>query len=317
MHVPLLSRLWSQRKSRQDCSREKTAWASASPVRVCFSGRDLGGSWLIRGAQMAATRLNWAAIPEPAPKIWDKFDVFCFVKHPVPELMKALKDRGKKVVLDVVDGWRQPEEDRECSDAETARRLFSEKWAGLPADAWIYPNQAMWEDLSGRFPGTAIYHHYYPGLVPTAPREQARVVGYQGEARFLGPWQEILQRLCEKLGLIFQVNPSALSEVDIGFAGRGGAYDSFLANRYKSNVKLANFLGAGLPCVVSGKENAYRETEVKGVRFFSTEAELEAALRVLVSREEREKVQKAFLASRDRFSLQTVASQFDAFFSGL
>lgn len=316
MHLPLVSRIWTKWRAGRDASPEKADWATDSPVRVCYCGRNLAGSWTIRGLQMASARRNWAAIAEPGPRQWDSYDVFCFVKHPMPQLMADLRGLGKKVVFDVVDSWKQPEEGLN-SDAASAKVLFTEKWNRLSSDAWIYPNKAMWEDFHEAFPGVVLYHHFRPGLEPAPVRERVSVVAYEGDPRFLGPWKESLSRLGGQLGFELRINPPDLREADIGFAARGGEHDCFLSNRYKSNVKLANFLGAGLPCIVGEKEVAYRETAPDGVRFVSDEATLEAVLRALLPAAERARVQKGLLAARSRFELRNVALEYEIFFSSL
>ena len=94
-------------------------------------------------------------------------------------------------------------------------------------------------------------------------------------------------------------------------------HGSRMAQRYKSNVKLAYFYAAGLPCVIHADEVSCRETAVPEVRTFSTEQELEAQLRSLLPYEERCRVHLAFLAESRRYRLETVAEQYETYFRQL
>lgn len=286
----------------------------ASPVDVCFTAAKFASSWQIRGVQMAASRTNWfcASSGEVGPR---SFEIACVVKWPDAKLIHRLKTEGKLVVLDVVDGWAQPEDDLRVKNLEQARELFLQKWKPLAFDAFIFPNRQMCEDLRDLVgPSTFLYHHYRPGLQPIVIRERPRTLGYEGEATYLGEWKKVLVGICREFDLRLVVNPNRITDLDIGFAGRGGPYDAFLANRYKSNVKLANFIGAGIPCVVSAKEGAYSETAPKGVRFFSTPEDLRAHIAALIPFETRTAAQVSLLKARPDFSRQTMAAALEAFF---
>lgn len=288
-----------------------------SPIRVLFAGGSEAGSWEMRGKQIASTRSNWKA--EHDPKETDGWDVFCFVKHPRLELMRELKNQGKVVVYDVIDSWKQPEEGMRIQNADEARVLFQEKWIGLTTSAFIFPNQAMQADLGRLTPhSTVIYHHYRPEIVsPVEIRKQAKILAYEGNTDFLGEWRRVAERVAKKVGLKFECNPKDISTADIGFAARGGKHRGYMPHRYKSNVKLANFYGLGLPCVVQADEQSYRETDRGEVVFFRDEAELEKDLSRLLDAGTREKIQRNFLQHRHEFHLETIASQYERFFATL
>ncbi len=308
------NRFYQRWLAGRDSAAAKAPFARAASVRVCFCGLNRGGSWQIRGVQVASARTNWKAIAEPSPRVWDDFDVFCYIKHPDRERMNALKAGGKTVVLDIVDGWRQPEDGLLHGDLPSARRLFEEKWRGLPVSAWIYPDRTMWEDFRDVAPGEVLYHHFRPDLLSRPARSKALTLAYEGDERFLGPWRGAIETLAKRFGLTFVINPPDLAEMDLGIAARGGEHDSFLARRYKSNVKLANFIGAGVPCLVPSEADAYRETAPEGVRFFSTEAELEQGLGELMNAAERARIKAVFAKTRGAFALETLATEFERFF---
>lgn len=294
---------------------QKYDFAVKSPVRVCFTGGSKAGSWEMRGEQMAATRTNWAAKHDLSSEDEARFDAFVFVKHPNAKVMKKLRTAGKLVLYDVIDSWAQPADGLTHTSVSQARELFRRKWAGLSADVFIFANHTMFADLRPLVPGgTFLYHHYRPEYEPLKPlSEVARVVGYEGNSAYLGEWLPRLQAACDRLGLELRLNPADLRDVDIGFAARGGEHDSFLANRYKSNVKLANFYGAGIPCVVGAKEVSYHETDNGSVRFFADEAQLVAQLEALKDYETRKAVRESFLKVREAYSLPTICGRLESF----
>ena len=127
----------------------------------------------------------------------------------------------------------------------------------------------------------------------------------------------MIAEACGLRGWNFEINPVDITKVDIGIAVRGGEHDSFLANRYKSNVKLANFIGAGIPCIVGDKERSYHETDEGSVRFFQTPAQLARHLDALVPAPARQVVRDRFIKARERYQLSTISEQYEAFFRGL
>jgi hypothetical protein len=105
--------------------------------------------------------------------------------------------------------------------------------------------------------------------------------------------------------------------VDLGIAARGGVHDSFLANMYKSNVKLANCYGAGLPCVMTAKDRSYHETDQGDVRFFANASQLETQIDALLDYETRRRTQERFVAMRGDFAIAQMADVFERFFMAL
>lgn len=282
--------------------------------RTCFFGLSAMGSWKIRAQQVASARPGWTATAQLGPAQILGHDVFCAIKRPFRARLRLLHGLGKTVLYDVLDCWQQPRDGIENDDLDKVRRYFERHLDGLPVDGVIFPNRTMMEDLGDLVPNpVCIYHHFWPGMTPIEVRERARIVGYQGEAAYLGPWHSVLERTCRALGLRFVVNPRDLRRIDIGVAARGGDHASLMARRYKSNVKLANFYGAGIPCVVDAAEASYRETDNGEVRFFATAGELAARLEELLPHAVRLRVHESFLLARRQFTLHAIADRYEAY----
>lgn len=287
----------------------------SSPVRICFTGRVRKGSWKIRGLQIAAARRNWNAVYELGHGDVSKYDLFCVVKKPDEKILSFLRKMGAPIVYDVVDNWAQPEDGLRVRGVASARELFREKFAQIKAYSYIFPNRTMKEHCRSLVPhATYIYHHYWPGIRVNPIREQVHTVGYEGNPRYLGPWEEIARELCTKMGWKFVINPEDSSVIDIGLAARGGDDDNFLSNTYKSNVKLANFYGAGTPCVVSAKEVSYHETDNGDVRFFANRDQLARQLESLRGYEVRKAIQDRFLREREKYSIANISAAYEAYF---
>lgn len=293
--------------------------ARGSPVRVCFTGNNRAGSWEIRGRQIAATRSTWHAAQHIEKSDIDRFDLFCFVKRPQPEVMARVREAGKPIVLDVIDSWAQPDDGLKHTDLASARRLFAAQWQALPPiDAFIFPNRTMQRDLAPLVRSSiVIYHHYWPDIGRNPVRPDAATVGYEGNVGYLGEWHAIVADICRHKGMQFVTNPDSLTAIDIGFAARGGSHASFLAHRYKSNVKLANCYGSGTPCAMSHRDWAAHETDCGDVRFFATAAQLERQIEALRGHDLRLRIHEAFRRAATPFHIDRIADTFEQFFVGL
>lgn len=276
------------------------------------------GSWKVRAQQIATARVQWHAVGNLEPHDILTHEVFVAVKRPFRTRMRLLRAMGKTVLYDVVDCWAQPADGLRHPDLPSIRDYFTRFFADLPVDGVIFPNRQMYEDLHDLVPNaTWIYHHFWPGMEPITIRERAEVVGYEGAPAYLGPWCDVVEAACKQLGLRFVVNPEDLRSIDIGFAARGGPHASMMAHRYKSNVKLANFYGAGIPCLVNDSEVSYHETDDGEVRFFATEQQLVERLAELRSFETRQRIQASFLRTREKYTLAAIADQYDAYLARL
>jgi glycosyltransferase involved in cell wall biosynthesis len=272
------------------------------------------GSWKIRASQIASARREWHSTGSLEPYDILHHAAFIAVKRPFRSALRLLANLGKATIFDVVDCWAQPADGLRYRDLPAIRGWFREFVRDLAVDGVIFPNRTMREDLGDLVQNpTTIYHHYWPDMAPIEVRERARRVGYQGEPEYLGQWRPVIERICRRHGLEFVVNPTDFRSLDIGFAARGGVHASTLAHRYKSNVKLANFYGAALPCVVNDSELAYRETDNGQVRFFATERELEDRIVELLPYETRLDVHRSFLDERRKYTLEVIAAQYDEF----
>ncbi len=298
-----------------------TAQQSVSNTpRVCFWGDGASGSWLMRAEQIAAMRPEWDAFGKHdfSPSQLGDYDVLCIIKRFDLPLALHAHALGKAVVYDPVDPWVQPCDGLVNNSISRVLDYFHRFFEGLPVDGVIFPNRKMMEDHGHLMPNaTTIYHHYRQNTKPIKIREKAEVIGYEGRAEYLGPWEQIVTDVAAKLGLKFVVNPAHLGLCDIGFAARGGLHGSMMASRYKSNVKLANLMGAGIPAIVQSDEQSYREVDNGYVKFFTDEAQLEDCLRQVLPYEHRQEIHQSFLADRTPYSLEAIAAQYETYFQSV
>lgn len=220
------------------------------------------------------------------------------------------------MVFDIVDSWAQPDDGLRYSDLSGARAFFSTVWGDWPKiHSFIFPNRAMQRDLSSLVRhSTCIYHHYRPGISVNPIRRAVATIGYEGNVGYLGEWRAIIEDVSTKRGLNFVVNPENLSQADLVFIARGGVHGSYMAHRYKSNVKLANALGSGSPCLALEKEWSCHETDTGDVRFFANREQLEVQLNVLLDQETRRSIHKNFMLARHAFAIDRIANDFEAYF---
>lgn len=286
-------------------------------ARVCFLGYEHLGSWKIRGEQIAAQRSKWVAAGEITDNLLGEFEIFCVVKYFKPGWEELLKKHKKIVVIDVVDGWRQPADHATVKNPENAQQLFKKRWRKWRfADAFIFPTMAMKEDLHRLVPlSSVIYHHFRPGMDINPIRPNVQSIGYEGSPEFLGNWCTVLDNYCKAHNIDFIINPTSLSSIDIGVAVRGNEHDSYLTRRYKSNVKLANFYGSGTPCAVQNGQSAYHETDCDSVPFFRDKTELIAVLDLL--RQDytaRKRLHEEFILASSEYGVRRIADQYEQFF---
>lgn len=299
---------------------------TASPLNVIFCGygeKVSSGAWKMRAEQIASRRTNWQAITIPTEEQLATADLVCFVKKPNNELIKLARALGRTVIYDVIDSWKQPHNNRAASNMAEARQFFRNHWKHFDKfDGHIFATRRMYEDLSAlsRYP-TYIYHHSNPLLKVSPLREIAKTVGYQGDERFLGRWRPIIEELCAARGLDFTVNPADYGIIDIGFAVRDDDFAGYFPNKYKSNVKMANFMATGTPCIVGTSEVAYHEVGMGGIGIFDDTklngAQLAARLEALLPLTARQAARADLLAAAPHFYLPAIADQFERYFTAV
>lgn len=287
-----------------------------SPVRALFTSRSSAGAWQVRGEQIAALRANWRAVNQPSDDDIAACDLLCVVKKPDPHVIARARRLGKAVVFDIVDSWAQPDDGLRCKGLEDARALFRPLWSAIAADGYVFPTRRMAQDLGPLVrQGVTIYHHHWPQLAPNPVRAQVRTVGYEG-ADYLGPWQGRIELACAGRGLRFVANPRDYNELDIVILVRGGEHGNFLSRRYKSNVKLANAYGAGMPALAHVDEMSAHDTDCGDVLFFtdrpgSFERQLD---RLCASHALRQSIHRRLRAQAARYRVDRAAASFEAFF---
>jgi len=250
-------------------------------ARVLITGRGTSGSFQIRGVQLGAA-LGATVIPNAVQV--DEFDQIILVKRATPELLQRLK--GKPIIWDVVDAWPQPI-GNSWTRAECMEWLKTTVYLLKPAGI-IAATHAMMDDLKSFYSGPVLWlpHHYRPGLHKYPVRYDVLNVGYEGGVKYLGKWLPILQRECKAKGWNFVMNPPSITSLDLIVALRDAK--GYAPRAYKSNVKLANAQGSGIP-IICNRESGYLETAGPGVKWADTEEELCEALEEMVSYKERSK----------------------------
>ena len=263
---------------------------SAAPVKVLFTGRANGGSWQIRGVQMAAG--IGEAIPMASAERCREADVIVGVKRIPPELLENIRRSGKPWAWDIVDAYPQPE----CSrwNEQEARFWFEERLRSLRPDFLIWPTKRMQRDLGNEAAGAIIPHHFRPGLGKNPIREALGCVGYEGAEPYLGHWAGVLEVEARRVGAKFLVNPPSLTECDAVVAFRSGTADCYATRHWKSNVKLANAQGSGTP-FLGQPDCGYLETASGAELWCETREEIRCALELLRSRATREKISSRML----------------------
>lgn len=279
-------------------------------VNLLFTGNGTAGSWIVRGEQIGQA-LGAHVAPKATVADFKAADLTVCVKR-VPEArLLALRASGKPWVLDVLDFYPQPL----CSTwgASEAIRWAQARLAFLRPDGVIWPNQRMAEDVGFNGPQAVIYHHHRPGIRRNPIRERVSVVGYEGAAPYVDGWRAHIESECDKRGWRFAINPPSLAETDIVLALRGGPWNGYVPEHWKSNVKLANAHGSGTPFVGSPEEG-YRETQT-GAEYWARDlGGLRMAFDWLTPPKNREAVAERFLANA--YTLDQAAKDYRAFLCG-
>jgi hypothetical protein len=278
-------------------------------MNLIITGRGTSGSWKIRGEQLGAA--IGAAVQANANKL-SGFDLGIVVKRAPADLMHRMRVARLPVVYDVVDGWPQPVGNHEWRRTECMqwlRRQVSEiKPVGIVASTKVMATDCAEFGL----PVLALPHHARPGQRRNPIRERVQRVGYEGAPQYLGRWQERIERYCRSKGWEFLMDPAGLDAVDIVVAVRDCA--GYAAQKWKSNVKLANAQGSGTPCIVDS-EAAYVETATGGEVFVSEPNDVSAAFESLETEEARQKASRQLQTGT--LTLERVATEYKQWLTAL
>lgn len=272
-------------------------------MNVLMVGTGAGGSWQVRGVQLGRA-IGACVTSSPTQADVDRADVIVLVKRAIYSAAALVRGSGKLVIWDAVDFWRQAyENSTQITDhVATVKRLQADAGVSLVIGA----TKAMADAVGGVY----LPHHSRPGLTPQAPRTDAKVVAYEGQQKYLGPWCKALETACRALGLTFVVNPPDLREADIVVAVRGGKHDGAVCQEWKSGVKLVNALCAGKP-VLSQRSAAFREIQPHGIPVDDPKF-LTEQIRYAMSFEARQQAYEVGKARAWEFLLETVASQYQS-----
>jgi hypothetical protein len=279
-------------------------------MKLLFTGNGTAGSWLCRGHQIGYA-LGATVDPLAGVKEFAAADVTVVVKRVNDERLAALRAAGRPWVLDVLDFYPQPE-------AASWSQREAIQWAQarlkkLSPTGVIWPNARMAEDVGFSGAQSVIYHHHRPGIRRNPIRRDVKLVGYEGAAPYIEKWRPHIEAECDKRGWQFVLNPPQLAELDIVLALRGGNWNGYVPEHWKSNVKLANAHGSGTPFIGS-PECGYRET-ASGCEYWASDlGSLRTAFDWLTEQRARENVSDRFL--QRAYSVDQAATAYRGFLCG-
>lgn len=274
---------------------------------VLFAGFSSSGSWAIRGVQIA-TALSSSHRCRPERSEFRDKKVVVLVKRVPGEYVEAARRSKARVVWDCVDAWPQPV-GNSWTKAEAMAWLKSELLRIKP-DVAIGATEAMASDIASLgYSSICIPHHYNPSIKqrPLAPLISR--VGYEGGEQYIKRWGVQVTRLCDSRSWKFVISDGKIcrvSDFDVVLALRDT--DGYAPRQWKSNVKLANAMAAGLPFVGS-PECGYQETSC-GVEYWAASpAQLNAAMSWVESLSAREHIRQKFTEASKKYALSAIASR--------
>lgn len=276
-------------------------------MKILITSSTRSGAWQIRGVQLGSAldaRVRVRLSPLPDDVEWA--DIVVIVKRAQPSLLKALKG-AKKIVWDTVDFWKQPTMNfftREEIITEFHREAYR-----INPDAVICATEKMREDCGADF---ALYHHHRPDIQKAVVNQDIKRIGYDGNIQFLGHWRDYIERECRLRGWEF-VHTDQIHTCDAVVAFRGGKFDGYAPHCWKSNVKLANAQGAGVP-IICNSAMGYLETDKGGVLYCDNPKELGFALDKLTYAY-RKRAHGELL--RSAYTVDQAAYHYKAFLDGL
>lgn len=272
-------------------------------MRILIVGADGKGSFEMRGRQLGHA-IGARVTLSPSPRDFDWADVIVLVKRAAAIWGERARLSGVPVVWDVVDFWKQPDENQ-TPITDLIVRVFAVRDA-IGAKTLIGATEAMATDIGG----VCVPHHCRIGLEPAPPRRDVGmlVVGYEGQPKYLGPWRSELEYACADLALHFVVNPPDLRSVDVVVALRGGRSDGDVCRRWKSGVKYANALVAGRP-ILAQETAGFEDVNPVGLTIDGS-IDVRARLVALTAMPLRTEAYQVGVRRAGEFSLQTVARKY-------
>lgn len=275
-------------------------------MNVLFVGSGHGGSWQIRGLQIGKA-LGARVTSRPMDADWHWADLVVLVKHAAEQYGADARASGARIVWDVLDWWKQPEQNQ-CdiqdviNDIHAIQREFR-------IDALIGATQAMADELGG----ICIPHHSRPGLRPLKVRDRIGLVAYEGTPKYLGSWRRAIETICFERNIRFAVNPPDLAEADVIVAFRGEQWDGPICRRWKSGVKYANAIALGRP-VLTQRSEAFFEVGTCGALVDAPSA-LAGMLDLFASRQARQAAYEKAMERAPEFSLETAVQRYRHLFA--
>ena len=237
-------------------------------MKLLITGSSRADSWEIRGKQLG-NAICAKVIRDASEKEIKAADIVIVVKKPSPDLLSRLH-LAKVLVWDTVDPW--PQKGATLSKDAYIKHVQDLR-AMIKPDYVICATELMREDIDGDF---VLYHHHRIDIPKATIKPDIRTMVYDGNVKFLGIWADILDRQCRKRGWEF-VCSDEIWKHDICVAFRGRPYDTYATRCWKSNVKLANAQGAGVP-FVGLPEMGYLETDSGGIMIADNEMILSECL---------------------------------------
>lgn len=270
--------------------------------RVLIVGADGRGSFEVRGRQLGAA-IGARVTTQPKAGDWLWADVVVLVKRAALEWGQTAVHTRMPIVWDVLDYWRQPNEN--SMPVEELRQRILGLRDSLGITTTIGATQSMADAIGGVY----LPHHSRPGLAPAPPRTGGTlIVGYEGQAKYLGTWRRALEQACARLEMVFVVNPSDLRAVDVVVALRGESWDGEVCREWKSPVKFVNALVSGRP-VLTQPCAGFDEVSPVGLAIDSPDS-LVGSLRILSSLSCRQDAYEMAVRRRQEFHLKTTAARY-------
>jgi hypothetical protein len=268
-------------------------------MRVLIVGADGRGSFQMRGQQLGAA-IGARVTTRPSQSDWAWAEVIVLVKHAATVWGPQAKRAKVPVLWDVLDIWRQPQENQLALDDLRRRVVEIQETVGIVT--LIAATHAMATAIGG----VCLPHHSRLGLRPAPVREHAVLVAYEGQPKYLGSWRRILEAACASQGMTFVVNPPDLRLVDIVVAFRGECWDGDVCRQWKSGVKVVNAVAAGRPLISQDCAGA-RENASAIVSFVETPKELPEALSECASFKRRQMAHEHAVGAAEDFTLDAIA----------